>query len=107
MLSGCTRLVYVLAMVGFVASTGAVTAQERTGGVDVGGDVKINVQADNVITTAISDSKANAEVGTVSGNVKVGGDVDISVNADNVITTAIDDSEACAKVGTVTSAPCK
>ena len=85
-------------------STGAFS-QTATGGVEIGGDVKINATAEQVTTTA-EDGVAVSAIGSVRGDAKVDGNVEITATVDTVTTSA--SSTACAEtsIGTVGSKSC-
>ena len=67
----------------------------------VGGDVKIDVEVEDVETTAGFLSQAETDIGTINSGAYVFGRVDIDVEAEDVETNAGFLSKACTSIGSI------
>lgn len=93
----------VLLATGLISSVGA----QESGGVRLGGNNRINANAQNVNTIAAgSDNTARTAIGAVKPGAK--GNVDVTVDVKNVTNIAAGRGrKSCVNIGTVGDASCK
>ncbi|MCG8463913.1 MAG: hypothetical protein MI750_03540 [Xanthomonadales bacterium] len=105
--SKCT-FIALLMFSGFCLTSSALAQSQ--GGVQVEGDVTIEVDVEDVTTVGIGDDViVESNVGAVIGNnTAIRGDVNIDVDAENITTVGIGkEVKACSNVGVVGTSACQ
>lgn len=93
-----------------VVAMAAPAFAQSSGGVKVGGDVKMNTAVGTAVNAAIGEGNtAKQQIGGVQGNVQIGGDLKQNTAVGTAVNAAIGKgNKACQNIGGISSdASCK